>query len=101
MVSAAIVQMGTEANADQDHAFVSQMYTAVMGVLRDVWKQFMEGVDGDELTLFKSALLEAAPPDFSFGGVSFGEPRDPYDDGGYNFETIGFNIHHSWISTGD
>jgi hypothetical protein len=98
MISAATVQMGTEANADQDHAFVSQMYTGSMEVLRAIWKQFMQQSPGAEYTLFHDTLIANAPPDFSFGSVSFGEPRDPYDDGGYNFLTIGYNVHHSWLN---
>jgi hypothetical protein len=71
------------------------MYAAVKGVLDALFVQFMGGTDGDELTLFRATLAAELPAAFSLGGLSWGESREPFDDGGYNFLAMGFNIHHT------
>ncbi len=96
MVSTATVQVGTRAEDDPDHARISQMYGAVKEVLDALFVAFMTcDEDSEEYTLFKATLADELPDEFSLGGLSYGDPREPYDENGYNFLTLGFNIHHA------
>lgn len=95
MGSEATIQTMTSAEEDRDHAVVSGLYGEVKKVLDSLMGQFLTGNDGDELTLFKATLTKEAGECFEFGGVSFGEPREPFDDSGYLIMTVGFLIHHS------
>ena len=76
-------------NDDRDHQQVSALYGAVQDILDKLFFQFYS-TDGTELTAYKAYLTTELGSNFSFGGLSWGEPMIPFDDDGVNF--IGFNF---------
>ena len=94
MSSNVSIQIGTQAEEDRDHAIVSKLYGEVKAVLDSLMKQFFTS-EAEELTLFKTTLASEIGSDFSFGGVEFGDPQEPFDDAGYLILSVGFVVHHS------
>jgi hypothetical protein len=89
------VLCATKTEDDKDHAVVSAMYEAAHGILRGVFRSFMEQT-GTEYAAFVAAVEAEEPGAIHIGGVSFSEPTAPGDDGGANAIGIGFAVHFSY-----
>jgi len=87
------VLCGTLTDDDQNHQAVAKLYVAVHGLLFELFGQFMNGADGTELTAYKAVLNREMTEGWHFGGLTFGEPVAPYDDGGINMIGINFILH--------
>jgi len=95
MTTTATIIIATAVSADPDHSSVSAIYQAVKETTDALFKQFRRGIDGDELTMFKTEVQLDAGPEFHFGGISYGSSSAPYDDSGINVIDIGVTIFHA------
>lgn len=87
---------GTKTDDDKDHAAISAMYESVESMCARLFSQFRqtEGVEV-ELAAFKAFMLGNTDAGaFQFGGLTFGESIDPYDDRGCNMMGITMGVHY-------
>jgi len=84
----ALIRCGTIEADDLSHADVTILYEAVQGVCDTLYYQD-QGTTGAELTAFKASLTAYAPL-LTFGGFTFGDGMEPYEDEGIN--TIGITL---------
>jgi len=92
------VLMGTNADDDRDHAFISNMFEEVHQFLDQLFIQFRAGnFDADPLASFveDTQALVGDASRFRFGGLTFGAGMEPYDDGGINMLGITLEVHYS------
>lgn len=81
---------------DQTHAQISSIYDAVQTVMDALYAQFRSGVAGAERTTFDAYITDHnpnPPATISVGGFEYGDPLDPYDEGGAQFIGMNFIIH--------
>lgn len=88
------VLCATKTDDDKDHAVVSSIYGEVQRVLDLLYSQFI-GTAGEEYAAFSDALAAEAGDGFNLGGLSWGTPAAPYDDGGINMIGISIRVHFS------
>ena len=90
------ILMGTNADDDKSHAFISNMEDAVQGVCDTLFLQFRSGVfTGDEIAYFLARVVAETSADaFQFGGLTFGDGLAPADDGGINMIGITLIVHY-------
>jgi hypothetical protein len=88
------VLCGTKTDDDKDHAVISSIYGEVQRVLDLLYSQFI-GTAGEEYAAFSDALAAEAGDGFNLGGLSWGTPAAPYDDGGINMIGISIRVHFS------
>ena len=96
-VSEGSVLIGTHVQDDKNHAELSTIYGETHDVLRDIFRGFRGEIDTAKYDEFKALIAIEADigSTFEIGGITFGEPLAPYDDGNVNMIGIGFNIHFS------
>lgn len=94
-VSEGTILIGTYVHDDKDHRHISDYYGEVHTVLREIFQGFLGNADTAKYDEFKSLIETEIGGTFGIGGITFGEPLAPYDDGNANMIGIGFNIHFS------
>ena len=90
------VLCGTLTDEDRNHQTIGPLNAAVYGVLFELFAQFMaseDGTYGTELTAYLAVLTRELGTTYHFGGLSFGEPVLPYDDGGHNMIGVNFILN--------
>lgn len=98
LLSNVAMLIATNANDDQDHSKLAEIYEAVSTVITSLYSQFRSGTAGAERNTFDKYIANAQPDAqsvVSVGGFSWGEPLTPYEDGGANFIGINFMVHFS------
>ena len=90
------ILMGTNADDDKSHAFISDMENAVQGVCDTIFSQFRSGgFTGEEIAYFLARVVAETSTDlFQFGGLTFGDGLAPADDGGINMIGITMIVHY-------
>lgn len=92
------ITIGTQANDDQDHSKLADIYSAVATVMEKIYSQFLARVAGAERNSFDRNLSNASPDEneiLNVGGFTFGDAEEPYEESGANYITILFRIHYS------
>jgi len=95
LVSEGEIRCCTKATDDKDHAVVSAMYEAAHGILRGIFRDFIDAT-GSAYTDFTAAIAAADPGAINVGGVSFAYPLPPSTEDGINMIGIGFAVHFSY-----
>lgn len=95
MTCAAAVRCMTKADDDQSREIVSAMYDGICSTLWRIYSQFKKGVDGDELTEFKSRMTQLLGSGYTFGGIFITGGQPPAEDGGVNILSTGLTLHFS------
>lgn len=88
------VLCGTKTDDDKDHAIVSSIYGEVQRVLDAVYSQFIN-TPGNEYNAFTSTVGVILDDGINLGGLSWGTPLAPYDDGGVNMIGVSIRVHFS------
>lgn len=88
--------VGTNADDDKDHSFVSQMYDAVQNFLDGMYANYRAGNhDSEPLKTYIDKVQSLVGADqFRFGGLQFGDGLEPYEDAGVNLIGISLITHY-------
>lgn len=85
---------GTITSDDRDHQIVSEIYEGVQLLTDKLFFQFLtDPAEKPELDTYLAALTRQLGDDFSFGGLSYGEPLAPFDDNGVNMLGVNLLLH--------
>lgn len=97
LVTECIVLMGTNADDDRDHAFISNMYDEIDNVCSNmIAKYHALTYDAEPLKTFIETVQDkAGETKFRFGGITFIDGMSPYDDGGINITGFSMEISYS------
>lgn len=97
LLSNVAVLIATNANDDQAHSDIANIYEGVSTVLDALYSQF-RGTAGAERSTFDEYISDTQPDaeeTISVGGFEMGEPLSPYEDSGAYFIGLNFIIHFS------
>lgn len=90
------ISIGEKADDDLDRAIIGDMYDRVFVAVKNLFKGFRTAVDTDEKTAFDATMTELTTTDnYQFGGFTFGDGQQPYEDRGVNVMTISLTVHYS------
>jgi len=80
---------------DKNNEFISAMYEAVDALLDKLFKQFLTGVDGEELIYLNARIDEHASEKINTPvSLTWGESMSPYEDQGLHMIGTGLRIHY-------
>jgi len=85
----------TQMDDDKSHQIVSDMYEAVDSLIDKLFKQFIDGAGGKELTYLNARIEEHASTKIDTPvSLTWGDPLSPFEDQGLNMIGIGLRIHY-------
>lgn len=90
------ILMGTNADDDEDHSFVSHMYDSIQVLMDNMYVDYRAGNrDNEPLKTYIDTIQTAVGASkFRFGGIQFGEGTEPYEDAGINMIGISVVTHY-------
>jgi hypothetical protein len=95
VVASCRIDAMTNAEEDRDHLFISAMYDAIQETCERMRQaSLVVSSSCERLAMFTAALAEEMPQ-LKFGGLSYGDPTEPFDDDGVNVIGLTLNVHYS------
>lgn len=82
----------THVDADQDHAIIADIETAVQAALFSLFAGWANGSETGSWNDFETAVTDACPS-VSIGGLTLGEPAAPANDGEMNSVGLALTAH--------
>jgi hypothetical protein len=95
VVAACHIDAMSNAETDRDHSFISGMYDAIQETCERMRQASLVASSSCPILAAFVAVLAQEMPQLYFGGLSYGDPTEPYDDAGVNVIGLTLNVHYS------